>query len=163
MLTHHSTPILLVSTKTHSVNNNPQNPSGLNENPTKPKKADSDNDNGIDSDIVNDKDKKKKYNSLTLKHYDDVELNDLFIDFLRLRKSLKAQNTERAINTLKNKIKHLTKENKMECINESIMNSWKGLFPKDTKQSKPNRQDIKDIDDGYRTHVDDKWLTEGPF
>lgn len=45
--------------KTHSVNNNPNNPSGLKENPTKPKKADSDNDNGIDSDIDNDKDKKK--------------------------------------------------------------------------------------------------------
>lgn len=65
------------------------------------------------------------------KHYENSELNELFIDFLKLRKRLKAVNSERAINTLKTKLSKLTDKQKIDCINESIMNSWKGIFPKE--------------------------------
>lgn len=141
--------------ETHTDNTKPKKPTGLNENPTKAKKADSDSvsERDSDSDSLNDREKKDKYNSLTLKHFDDDEVNDLFIEFLKMRKQLKAINSERAVNTLINKLKPLNRNNQIECINNSIMNSWKGLFPKKDKEQDKDLDKERDIEGNVTNNV----------
>lgn len=63
------------------------------------------------------------------KYYDNEELNDLFNEFLKFRKKLKAINNEKAINLLLNKLNYYSDEVKIQMINQSIENSWKSVFP----------------------------------
>lgn len=62
-------------------------------------------------------------------YYNDLELNNLFLEFLDLRKKLKCKNTERAIKLLTNELDKYDDTTKIEMINESIMNSWKSVYP----------------------------------
>lgn len=76
------------------------------------------------------------------KYYDDVELNDLFIEYLNLRKKIKAINTERAIKGLLNKLEPYPDDIKKEMIEESIVNSWKSVYPlKEEKLTAKERHD----------------------
>ena len=72
------------------------------------------------------------------KYFDDKELNDLFNEFLDLRVKLKAKNTDRAITLLLNELNKWDKETQMEMINNSIMSSWKSVYPlKNSKRKEP--------------------------
>lgn len=65
------------------------------------------------------------YNNI---YFNNKELNSIFIDFLEMRKKLKAVNSDRAINALINKLNNYDDETKYKMIEQSIENSWKGLF-----------------------------------
>lgn len=98
------------------------------------------------------KQKEKKLNetmSTPNAYYENLELNQLFCDFLDLRNSMKVINTERAIEMLKNKIVDLPDAIKVKVIEESMMNNWKGLFPDKFK----NKKETNEIDA----------LTDNPF
>jgi len=91
--------------------------------------------------------KKEKKERIKEKYYDGIELNDLFNDFLKMRLTLKAKNTDRAIKLLLNELKSYDDNIKIEMINNSIMNSWKSVFPLKNgfkKNSLTDEQDIKD-------------------
>ena len=76
------------------------------------------------------------------KFFDSEELNNLFIEYLDLRKKIKAVNSDRAINGLLNKLKPYPDDIKKEMIEESIINSWKSIYPlKENEREKP--QDFK--------------------
>ena len=62
-------------------------------------------------------------------YFDDLDINNLFIEFLELRKSLKAKNTDRAISLILKKLEGLSKEAQKEMLEQSIENSWKSVFP----------------------------------
>ena len=71
-----------------------------------------------------------KHNNKTIKeYYQDKELNELFNDYLDLRKKIKAVNSERAINTLIKKLEPYNDIIKKQMLNESIVNSWKSVYP----------------------------------
>lgn len=100
---------------------------------------DNDNDNEEScNDSCSDSSKKKKENKTKekKKYFDNEKVNDVFIEFLKLRTSLKAKNTDRAVNMLLNKLKPYDDDYKIELMEESIVNSWKSIFPK--KQTKEN-------------------------
>lgn len=65
--------------------------------------------------------------------------SDLWKDFLEVRKKQKAQNTERALKSLINKLSEMESKESGSAnrsIEESVMNSWKGVFaPKNQWQS----------------------------
>ena len=61
-------------------------------------------------------------------YYKNKELNDLFLEFLQLRRKIKAVNSERAINNLLNKLNKYDDETKKQMINNSITNSWKDVY-----------------------------------
>lgn len=63
------------------------------------------------------------------KYFDDEELNNLFNEFLDLRVKLKAKNTDRAITLLLNELNKWNKETQIQMINNSIMSSWKSVYP----------------------------------
>jgi hypothetical protein len=72
------------------------------------------------------------------KYFEDEELNDLFNEFLELRKKLKCKNTDRAITLLLNELNKYPNDIKKEMINNSIMGSWKSVYPlKNTKRTEP--------------------------
>lgn len=66
--------------------------------------------------------------SLNNKYYKDEELNILFIEFLEMRKKLKAVNSERAINLIMKKLEPFDDEDKKEMIKQSIESSWKSVY-----------------------------------
>lgn len=105
-----------------------------------------DNNTNINNTINNNKENNKK------KYYENEELNNIFTEFLELRKKIKAVNTERAINMLINKLSKYDDNIKMKMIEQSIVNSWKDVYElKENKQkSKTSTMDetLKEIYNG---------------
>ena len=102
-------------TKTKPKNN-------LDETKTKPNDNENDNDNEKENDNIKEKINKKE------KYYENEELNNLFLEFLELRKKIKAVNSERAINMLIKKLSNYDDDLKKQMIERSILNSWKDVY-----------------------------------
>lgn len=88
--------------------------------------------------IKNDKNKRlKEYTSNPL-------LLESLNDFVKMRKANKGTFTDKALTLLLGKLDKLAKtdQQKIDLLNESILNGWKGIFP--IKQDNgPNKQNIK--------------------
>lgn len=93
---------------------------------------DTDIDKELDKDTEKDKEiiKEKKY-------FENDNLNSIFIEFLNVRKKLKAVNSDRAINTLINKLNKYDDTIKYEMIEKSIVNSWKDVYELKENNIKP--------------------------
>lgn len=61
--------------------------------------------------------------------FKNTEVNELFIEFLKLREKMKVINTDRAIKILINKLNKYNDDTKIEMISTSIERSWKSVFP----------------------------------
>lgn len=95
------------------------------------------------------------------KYYNNDKLNDIFEEFLQIRKKLKAVNSERAINMLINKLSNYDDEIKYKMIEQSIVNSWKDVyelkqqrkenipnwFDKNTKNETPTEEEQEELDE----------------
>ena len=93
-------------------------------------------------------------------YFDDLDINNLFIEFLDLRKSLKAKNTDRAISLVLKKLEGLSKETQKEILEQSIENSWKSVFPikKQFNKEKPSLAkkyfpEMFDAKDPFKTNL----------
>jgi Zn/Cd-binding protein ZinT len=94
-----------------------------------------------DTEIEKEKEIKKKKSPVYFP--DDEELEAVFQDYLKLRKKIKAVNSERAINLLGNKLNKMASPNgyfdreiAIQLLNQSIENSWKTIYPlKENKRS----------------------------
>lgn len=96
------------------------------------------------------------------KYYDDSNLNNIFIEFLELRKKLKAVNSDRAINTLLNILSKYDDDTKYKMIETSIVNSWKSVYPlKENKKTpewidknqqfeKMNDDELKELEEEFK-------------
>ena len=87
-------------------------------------------DTHINTYIINNNNIKtnNKKENIKRKYFDDEELNTLFLEFLDFRKKLKAVNSDRAINNLLKTLESFPDDIKKQMINQSITNSWKGVF-----------------------------------
>lgn len=143
-----------------------------------------DRDKSIEIDI--DKDKENKENNKTTKdkYFENDDLNSIFIEFLEVRKKLKAVNSPRAINTLINKLNKYPDDIKYQMIENSIVNSWKDVYElksKNTKQftNQPIRKEVvpdwlnkqqqaeqmapeelKELEDAFAEFKEDDWREE---
>ena len=82
---------------------------------------------------------KEKENIYKKKYFENEEVNNIFIEFLELRKKLKVVNTDRAINLLLNKLNKYDDDIKIQMLEQSIMNSWKSVYElKNVKNKTPN-------------------------
>ncbi len=79
------------------------------------------------------------------KYFENDDVNNIFIEFLELRKKIKAVNSDRAINLLINKLNNYDDDTKIKMIEQSILNSWKGIF--ELKQEKKKETFMKMLDD----------------
>ena len=80
-------------------------------------------------------------------YFANAELNSLFLEFIEVRKKLKAVNSDRAIKTLINKLNKYPDNVKYQMIENSIVNSWKDVYELKEKRttsynSKPVRKEI---------------------
>ena len=65
------------------------------------------------------------------KYFEDSDLNDIFIEYLKMRNKIKKPATGKAIELSIKKIKEFSKGEKpraIEIIEQSIMNCWAGIF-----------------------------------
>lgn len=89
-------------------------------------------------------DKNRLDNKEQKKYFDDEKLNEIFVEFLQLRKKLKAVNSDRAINSLLNTLNKYDDETKYKMIENSIRNSWKDVYEiktrKETKYEETQRK-----------------------
>lgn len=98
-----------------------------------------DNNKIINNKKLNNKEKYISKDILKERYFINNELNDLFIEFLKQRQKLKAINSERAIKQLLAKLEPYDDLVKEQMIEESLVNSWKGLFP--IKKQKEQKKD----------------------
>jgi predicted phage replisome organizer len=87
-----------------------------------------------------DKEKDKKKNIEKKKYFENEELNNIFLEFLQIRKKLKAVNSERAIKMLINKLsKYDDDKIKYKMIEKSILNSWKDVYELKKEDLEPTK------------------------
>ncbi len=80
---------------------------------------------------TNKNDKNVKNDKKDKKYYEHDALNQTFIDYVDMRKRIKAPMTDRAIQLAINKLNKLSRgdnDKAIKILEQSIMNSWKGLF-----------------------------------
>lgn len=79
------------------------------------------------------KEKKRKSNfDKTIENYtDNEELREAILEFIKFRKGIKSILTDRALTLLLRNLDKFAKNDneKIEIINQSILNGWKGIFP----------------------------------
>ena len=76
------------------------------------------------------------YNNI-IKYYNNIELNNIFIEYLNMRKKLKAVNSERAIKSIMNKLEKFNDDTKYKMIEQSIIHSWKDIYELKEQDIKP--------------------------
>ena len=81
-------------------------------------------------------------------YFENAEINSLFVEFLELRKKLKAVNSDRAIKMLINKLNKYDDEVKREMIERSILNSWKDVY--EIKQHNKATNDFSGVAEAIR-------------
>lgn len=74
-------------------------------------------------------------------YFENEDVNELFDEFLKIREKIKAVNSDRAINTLINKLNKYDDKTKIKMIENSIVNSWKDVY-------EPKRDDKPKFNDG---------------
>ena len=67
-------------------------------------------------------------------YFQNQDLENIFKEFLQIRKKLKAVNSDRAIKMLLNKLSKYDDNTKYKMIEQSIVNSWKDVY--ELKQEK---------------------------
>ncbi|WP_314047314.1 hypothetical protein [Selenomonas noxia] len=98
---------------------------------------------------------KEKAGTFPLEDYtDNAELLEALRGFVEMRKKIKAPLTEHAFSLLFKKLDGMgsTDEEKAAIVNQSVMNSWKGLFPlkQEVRQSGAHISHSKDaLDERY--------------
>lgn len=90
----------------------------------------------INTNIDIEKDKKKDI------YFANADINSLFIEFLEVRKKLKAVNSERAVNTLINTLNKYPDDIKYKMLENSIVNSWKSVYELKTSKASYQREEV---------------------
>lgn len=81
--------------------------------------------------IINRNNKKEKgMNALIESYTDNTDLKECIKDFIKMRAAIKKPLTDRALKILLDKLDKLesTEDRKIKVLEQSIMNSWQGIF-----------------------------------
>lgn len=84
----------------------------------------------IGKDSIGKKESKKPFDDLISSYTENEALKESLQAFIEMRKKIKAAITERAFKMILNKLDKLAESDsdKIEILNNSTMNSWKGIF-----------------------------------
>ena len=72
---------------------------------------------------------------------EDVELGDALANFAQMRKTIRKPLTANAARLILKKLEGFPREQWVQIVNQSVMNSWQGLFPLDEKKGGQNASD----------------------
>ncbi len=97
----------------------------------------------IELDIEKEKDIKTKKEPVI--YFENLELNKTFIDFMKMRKSLKnGAMTERAIKMMINKLNGYDIDISIQMLEQSILNNWKDVYDLKVEYKKLSKTQEKD-------------------
>jgi predicted phage replisome organizer len=96
-----------------------------------------------DKELEEEKKNKKKSANAPIEYFSNETLNTLFIEFLEVRKKLKAVNSDRAIKMLINKLNKYDDDIKIKMIENSIVNSWKDVYELKGTNTQGNNKNAK--------------------
>lgn len=88
-------------------------------------------DKEIDIDNIKKEKKKSEFDLLVESYTDDLQLRNTIYEFIKMRKAIKAAMTSNALKLMLSKLDKLSngdKNKKFKILEQSIMNSWKGIF-----------------------------------
>lgn len=101
--------------------------------------------------VKNDKNDKNEKNEKNVKKDintyfpHDEKLNQTFLDFMEMRKKIKAPMTERAITMMTNKINKHDNDIAIKMLENSIMNNWKDIYPLKEDKKKSSFDEFQDM------------------
>lgn len=109
----------------------------------------------LDTDIDKEKDKKKTGAAAYEKIISDPlfmldeSVKDAIREFIKMRKLIKSPMTEHALRLMINKLRQmsLNSETQVAILNQSIENSWKGIFP--LKEQKTTNKAAQNLEESY--------------
>jgi predicted phage replisome organizer len=117
------------------------------------KKEDKDIEGNVTNNVTdNVTNKNTKFNPFKTIYFDNQELQDLFIEFLQIRKKLKAVNTERAVKLQLNKLESHNDQIKKQMLENAISNSWKSVY----ELKKYGKEMPKDVQNDWLDNYMDK-------
>ena len=91
------------------------------------------------------KERREEGKNIRKGYFDNPDLEKAFLDFIEMRKAIKAPMTDRAIELAIMNLDKLAGDNdrkKIAIINQSIMHSWKGLFDIKEEQQTETLDDV---------------------
>ena len=114
--------------------------------------------NAIEEDIEKEKEEEKNKRIKKESSYDAIlstiandDLRDLYLEYIKMRKMIKAPMTDRALAMLINKVNDLephSLENQKKLLEVAIMNNWKSVYPlKDKANQKQEAQPSAQADE----------------
>ena len=121
------------------------------------------NTNKNDKNVKNDKNNNNKTKSVDLQkiYFENLKVNAIFIEFLKIRKKIKAVNSELAIQKLINKLNKYDDETKYNMIENSVINSWKDVYPlKESKKKEINKNLDLDLPEWFDKPIEQKQISE---
>lgn len=79
----------------------------------------------------NKKKKKSEFDILIENYTENLKIKETVYEFLKMRKAIKAPMTSNALKLMLRKLDNISNndDEKIEILNNSILNSWKGIFP----------------------------------
>ena len=85
----------------------------------------------------NKKEKETNFNKIISAYTDNNELAEALKDFIKMRKTIKSPLTDRALKGILNKLDKFSNSDfeKIEILENSIMNSWRGVFELKNKKT----------------------------
>lgn len=84
-----------------------------------------------EEDKNNKKKKKSEFDIFIEEYTENLKLKETIYEFIKMRKAIKAPMTSNALKLMLRKLDNISNndDEKIEIINNSILNSWKGIFP----------------------------------
>ena len=92
--------------------------------------------------INNKKERKKTYDTAISEYTSNKEVSEALKAFVQMRTMMKKPLTDRALSLLLNKLDSLTNNDteKVELLNNAVMNNWLSVYPLKHEYSKPKQQ-----------------------
>lgn len=97
--------------------------------------------------------KAKSFDEIISSYTQNQNVKDAIVEYIKMRKLIKAPMTDRALTTLLNKLSGLAKtdDEKIAVLNQAIEHSWKSVYPletqrKSTQQKSEKQGDVFDIE-----------------
>ena len=116
--------------------------------PIENKKAECENlkesniDNNTENNKDNKKERKKTYDTAISEYTSNKEVSEALKAFVQMRTMMKKPLTDRALSLLLNKLDSLANNDteKVELLNNAVMNNWLSVYPLKHEYSKPKQQ-----------------------
>lgn len=99
---------------------------------------------------------KSSYKIIIDEFTDSDVMKDTIYEFIKMRKLIKAPMTDKALKDMLSKLKRIgrTEAEQLEILNNSIMNSWKGVFPLKKRNEPIWSQTVTPEDEALQKELD---------